>query len=156
MPFPLAALIGGAALGGLGNIVSAGAQKQGYEAALGQYEPLMELMSPEGRAKFLADYAASEEGQLAAAQGQEAVLKGASATGGLRTGQTNVALQEVMPQLGLQALNQRMAGLSSTVPQLAQLESGRASTMGQALGNTMGQIGGLGIYGAQGGFEGLV
>jgi hypothetical protein len=156
MPLPLAMLLGGAALGAGGNILEGFGQKAGYQAALDQYAPLMELMSPEGRAQFLQDYAASEEGQLAASQMIENVLKQASATGGLRTGQANVMVGQVMPQLGLQAYQNQLQNLGAVVPQLAQLESGKATAVPGAFANTLGQVGGLGIYGAQGGFKGLV
>lgn len=157
MPLPLMALLGGgAALGAIGNIIQGAGNKAGAQAGLDQYAPLMELMSPEGRATFLENYAQSEEGQLALAQGEESALKAASATGGLRTGQAEVAQREIAPQLGLNALRERISGLSNVIPQTANLAMNKATAMPTAIGQTAGQIGGLGLYGAQGGFEGLV
>ena len=208
MPLPLLGLLaGGAVLGGIGNLISGRADKnaataqaagyeqagqtlqdlynqgqqgtqlyrQGAEQAFGQ---LQQLQSPEGRAGFLADYSGSQEGQFNAQQAEEAMLKHASATGGLRTGQTNVALGQIQPALANQAYNQQFQGLQSLMqpgfqasmqtaglaPQVGQqlgqfgANQGTAtgqgiSAMGNAVGNTFGQFGGLLQYGGQGGFQ---
>jgi hypothetical protein len=209
MPLPLLGLLGGGAvLGGIGNLISGGAKKkaaqaqaQGYAQAgqglqdmynQGQlatqpyrqgaeqaYGQMQQLQSPEGRAGFLADYSGSAEGQYNAQQAEDAYLRNASATGGMRTGQANVAVGSIQPQLANQAYNQQFQGLqqlaqpgmqmasqtAGLAPQVGQQmgqfsvgqggAQGQAnSAMGNAIGNTMGQFGGLLSYGGQGGFGG--
>lgn len=208
MPLPLLGLLaGGAVLGGIGNLIAGGAAKkdaqaqaQGYEQGAqtlqDQYQQgqqatqpyreggeqafaeAQQLQTPEGRAQFYAQYGDSPEGQQVAQQAEEAILRNASATGGLRTGQTNVALSTVMPQLANQAYQQKFQGLqqlyqpgvqasmqtAGLAPQVGQqagqfqVGGGQAqgqanSAMGNAWGNTLGQFGGLLSYGGQGGFK---
>ena len=152
MPLPLLALLGGAAAGVAGNVISGFGQRSAAQAGMDQYAPLMELMSPEGRASFLDNYAQSAEGQQALAQGEESALKAASATGGLRTGQAEVAQREIAPMLGLNALRERISGLQSTVPGMANLATQKAGALPSAIGSSFGQLGGLGMYAGQGGF----
>lgn len=209
MPLPLLGLLaGGAALGGIGNLISGGAAKknaqaqaQGYaqgaqtlqdmyqegqqatqpyrEGGEQAFAQAQQLQSPEGRAQFLSQYGNSAEGQYNAEQAEQAMLRNASATGGLRTGQANVALGAIQPQLANQAYNQQFQGLQSLyqpgfqasmqtaglAPQVGQqtgqfqVGGGQAqgsadSAMGNAWGNTLGQFGGLLSYGGQGGFAG--
>ena len=62
---------------------------------------------------------------------------------------------EIAPQLGLNALRERIAGLQSTVPGMANLAGQKASAMPSAIGSSFGQLGGLGMYAGQGGFSQL-
>lgn len=208
MPLPLA-LLGGAALGFAGNLVSGGAQKRGAQVqaegfrrgqdmqmdmyregqqatqpyrqagtqALGQYQ---NLLTTHGQGDFFNEYQQSPIYQALQQEAEQTAMRNASATGGLRTGQSNVALASIAPQLAMQGLQQRLGGLqnlystganaagqtASLAPQvggnIANMmgQEGAAtgqgiSAMGNAFGNTLGQLGGLGMYAAQGGFKGL-
>lgn len=210
MPLPLLGLLaGGAVLGGIGNLISGGANKRAAEAQAAGYaegsQQLQDqyqqgqqatqvyreggeqafaeaqaLQTPEGRAQFYAQYGDSPEGQQMAQQAEESILRNASATGGMRTGQTNVALSTVMPQLANQAYQQKFQGLqqlyqpgfqaatqtAGLAPQVGQQmgqysvgqggAQGQAnSAMGNAWGNTVGQFGGLLTYAGQGGIPGF-
>lgn len=210
MPLPLLGLLaGGAVLGGIGNLISGSADKRAAEATAAGYgqagqtlqdlyqqgqdatqvyreggeeafAQAQQLQTPEGKAAFYAQYGGSPEGQFAAQQAEESILRNASATGGLRTGQTNVALSTVMPQLANQAYGQRFQGLQSLYQpgfqaatqtaglapqvgqQIGQFGVGQAgaqgvadSAMGNAWGNTIGQFGGLLSYAGQGGIPGF-
>lgn len=91
-----------------------------------------------------ADIINSPEFQALQAQGEEAILQNAAATGGLRGGNTQAALAQFRPQLLSELINKRLT-------QLGQISSlGQAAAAGQAssgenyasnLGNLYGQIG---------------
>lgn len=205
MALPL--LLGGAALGVLGNIVGAGANKRAAEAqaaafqrgqdtqmqmfeqgqaatqpyrdvgsqALTEYQ---QLLTPEGQGAFFEQYQTSPMFQAMQKQAEDANLRAASATGGLRTGQTGVAMASIAPQLAMQGLQQRLGGLQNLYAtgagaagqtaglapqvgsQIANLMSQQGaaqgaadSAYGTAFGQSLGQLGGLGLYAAQGGFD---
>lgn len=205
MALPL--LLGSAALGVLGNLVGAGAQKKAAQEqaqaaqrgqdiqmqmfregqaatqpyrdvgaeALGQYQ---QLLTPEGQGAFFDEYQMSPMFQAFQKQAEDAQLRAASATGGLRTGQTGVALSSIAPQLAMQGLQQRLGGLQNlyttgagaagqtaglapqTGAQQANLMAQQGAAQGQAsaafpmaFGQSLGQLGGLGMYAAQGGFN---
>lgn len=206
---PLAGILGGAALGAVGNLIAGGGQKAAAQAqaagiqrgadayqdyyqqgqqqlqpwqqagtdALGQYQ---NLMTTQGQGDFYNEYMNSPMFQAMRAQAEDANLRAASATGGLRTGQTGVALSSIAPQLANQAYSQQLSGLqglmntgygaSTTGAGMAQnaganlanmygqqgiARGNAASAMPMAFGNTAGQLGGLAMYTGQGGFQGL-
>lgn len=210
MPLPLAALVGGGAiLGGLGNLIAGSGQKKAaqaqaagigrgmdayqdyYQQGQAQLQPYQQagadalsqyqnLLSTEGQGDFYNQYMQSPMFQAMQSQAEDAALRNASATGGLRTGQSNVALASIAPQLANQAYGQQMAGLqslygtgygaASTGANMAQntganmanmyaqqggFKGQAAAAMPMAFGNTMGQLGGLAMYAGQGGFQGL-
>jgi hypothetical protein len=203
----IGAMIGGMALGAVGNVISGIGQKnaankqaramtaagqqsaetqrmmyeQGQQAvqpyaqagqqALGQFQG---LLTPQGQADFTQQYTQSPQFQMMQQQAEEATLRNASATGGLRTGQSKVALSSIAPQLINQAYGQQMQGLQGLYQQgagLAGQSAGLAANVGQniagtqygaaqgaanaqyqgntamtnMLGNTLGQIGGMGL-----------
>ena len=206
----LPALLGGAAMGAVGNLLGGGARKRAAQAqadalqrgqdmqmqmfregqaatqpyrqagadALGQFQG---LMSTQGQGDFYNEYMQSPMFQALQGQAEEANLRAASATGGLRTGQTGAALAAIAPQLAMQGYQQRLGGLQSLIGTGAgaagqtasiapQVGSQMANMIGQqgaaqgaadtamqgAFANTLGQLGGLGMYAGQGGFEGLI
>lgn len=101
---------------------------------------LQSLSTPEGRMAFQESYTASPMYQQQLAQGSENVLRNASATGALRTGQTDFALGSLPIAMQQQALAQQ----ESRYQGLAGLG---ASATGQAFGGfqTLGQTGGQAI-----------
>ncbi len=168
MPLPLLGMLaGGAVLGGIGNLISGGADRKAAQANLNQqqqmweqgqaatqpyrqgaeqaYGQLQQLQSPEGRAGFLADYAGSQEGQFNAQQATEAMLKQRSAIGDMRSGQTAVAVGQIQPALANQAYNQQFQGLQSLYQpgvQMASQTAGLAPQVGQMMGAQQGQAAG--------------
>lgn len=55
--------------------------------------------------QYLGDYFNSPEYQTLNAQAQDQILRGASATGGLRSGNSSASLAQIAPTLGINALN---------------------------------------------------
>jgi len=55
--------------------------------------------------QYLTNYFNSPEYQALNTQAQDQILRGASATGGLRSGSSNVSLANIAPTLGINALN---------------------------------------------------
>jgi len=201
-------LLGSAAAGVVGNLIAAQGQKKAAETqaeaiqsgqdiqmqmfqegqqatqpfreagteALGQYQ---QLLDPQGQADFFANYQRSPMFQALRDQAEQATLRSASATGGLRTGQAGAALSAIAPQLAMQAIQQRMGGLQNIIntgagaagqtaglsPQVGAQQANLMTQQGaaqaaanqampQAFGQSLGQLGGLGMYAAQGGFGG--
>ena len=171
MALPL--LLGGAALGVLGNLVGAGAQKkaaqaqaqaaqrgqdmqmQMYEQGQAATQPYrdvgaqslseyQQLLTPEGQGAFFEQYQASPMFQAMQKQAEDANLRAASATGGLRTGQAGVALSSIAPQLAMQGLQQRLGGLQNlyaTGAGAAGQTAGLAPQVGSQIANLMTQQG---------------
>lgn len=82
--------------------------------------------------------------QTALEQGQEAILANASATGGLRGGDTQAALAEFAPQLLNQMIGQRysqLAGLGQVGQASAAGVGSAAQLAGQNISNLQGQAG---------------
>ena len=99
--------------------------------AIGQMQDLSTL---EGQQNFMQQYQDSPMFQNMMQQGSENMLKQASATGGLRTGQQNVAQMQLAPQLMMQGLNEqfaRLGQLQAPGAQMASQTAGLASGVGQ-------------------------
>lgn len=87
-------------------------RKAGYSAI----EGLSGLTTPEGRQKMLADYYQSPEYQMMQGQASEQAARYGAATGGLRSGSTYMALENVAPRLGQNYLSNQynqMTGLAN-------------------------------------------
>lgn len=96
---------------------------------------------PEAEARQIARVQESPQFQAALEQGQEAILSQASATGGLRGGNTQAALAQFAPQL----LNQTIAQRYSQLGGLGQVGQASAAGVGSAA-----QLTGQNIAGLQG------
>lgn len=148
LPFLLPALIaGGSTL--LSGLFQGGAQRRAareqaaalreqmspYAAAgtnaLGQMQTLMGMGSPEDQAAMLASIEQGPEMQAMMAQGENAILQNAAATGGLRGGNTQGTLAQFRPQVLNQLISQRMSQLGG----LASMGYNAASTLGKGLGD---------------------
>jgi hypothetical protein len=147
-------------------VAAGGPALQAQLAALG-------LSGPEAQQAFVAQQEQSPIFQALARQGEEAILQQASATGGLRGGNTQGALAQFRPAMlnqfleqqynrlgGMTALGQQSAagvGASGTqtagnianlFQQQGAARAGGAMAQGQAIGGLfggIGQIGGLGL-----------
>lgn len=108
---------------------AANAYRQPYtEAGTQALEQYQGLMTPEGQATFAEQYTKGPMFQALQKQAEDATLRAASATGGLRTGQSNVALSTIAPQLIDQAYSKQLAGLQGLMNQGYNAATGSANT----------------------------
>lgn len=99
---------------------------QGGTQAMGAQGNLIGLGGAEAQQAAINELANSPQMAALIGQGENALLQNASATGGLRGGNTQAALAQFRPQLLNELINQRFTQLGS----LSQL--GQASAAGQA------------------------
>lgn len=126
----------------------------GYGALASQAD-LMGLRGDEAQKTAISAIENGSEYQEYVKQGEEAILQNASATGGLRGGNTQGALAEYRPQLLNSLINQRfnqLGTLSTGGQNSAALTATAASTTGTNVSNLLGSIGSAqaGNYLAQG------
>ena len=105
--------------------------------ALQQQQSLLGLQGPQAQATAIQGIEQSQQMQALMRQGENAILQNASATGGLRGGNTQAALAQFRPQLLNQLIDQqynRLGGMTAlgqqTTQNLAQL--GQSAAAGQA------------------------
>lgn len=141
-----------AGMGGVGGLQ--GYQQAGTDA-LAMQRALAGLDGPEAYQAAIAKVEGSPEFAAMMQQGENALLQNASATGGLRGGNTQEALMQMRPQMLSQLIEQqygRLGGLAGAGQQaaggIAQLGQGAAAGQaagglqsGQLIGNALGQIG---------------
>ena len=94
--------------------------------ALTKYQDLIGLNSPQQQQQAINALAQSPQFTALAQQGENALLQNASATGGLRSGNTQAALAQFRPQMLNQLIQQQLSGLGDLV------QTGQASATGQA------------------------
>lgn len=141
-----------AGMGGVGGL-------RGYQAAgtdaLAMQRALAGLDGPEAYQRAIAQVESSPEFASMMQQGEEALLQNASATGGLRGGNTQAALMQMRPAILSQLIEQqygRLGGLAGAGQQAAGgiAQMGQAAAAGQAagglqsgqlIGNALSQIG---------------
>lgn len=149
---------------------------QAGQGALGQQQALLGLAGPEAQRAAISQLEQSPQFQAMVQQGETGILQNASATGGLRGGNTQAALAQFRPAMLSQLIQQQMAqlgGLSGMGQQAAggvagfgqqgaanvgaqlgamgQAQAGAALAQGQGLANLFGGIGGaLGTLGGLG------
>jgi len=99
---------------------------QAGTGAMGQQQALIGLSGPEAERAAIERISGGETFKALAAQGEEALLQRASATGGLRGGNVQAALSQFRPQV-LNALIEQQYGRLGGFTQL-----GQASAAGQA------------------------
>lgn len=170
---PAAAIVGGAVIGGAAQVISgnkaAKAQTKASNAAITneqqQFQQIRELLAPyvmagdkatdaqlsliglfgdEAQRTAIESVRSGPEFEALTRQGENAILQNASATGGLRGGNTQDALSRFRPELLSQLLNERFGKLGDIAAR------GQASAAGQAnlqagsaanVSNLLGQIG---------------
>ena len=149
---------------------------QAGQGALGQQQALLGLGGPEAQQAAIAQLEQSPQFQAMMQQGEEAILQNASATGGLRGGNTQAALAQFRPAMLSQLIQQQMAqlgGLAGMGQQgamgaagfgqqsatnvgtqlglMGQAQAGGAIAQGQGMANIFGGVGGaLGTLGGLG------
>lgn len=130
-------------------------QQQQFEQGLDLAQPyiqageqglqgLQALSTPGGQQSYLNAYTQSPLYQQQLAQGSENVLRNASATGALRTGQTDFALGSLpiqMQQQALQAQQGRLQGLAGMGAQATGQAFGGFQNLGQTGGAALQQSG---------------
>lgn len=96
--------------------------------AVQEQQNILGLSGPEAQTSAYQAMLNSPEYQALAEAGEQGILQGASATGGLRGGNTQAALAEFRPQLLNQLIQQRFNNLGALTA------TGQASAAGQATG----------------------
>ena len=117
---------------------------QAGERALGGQEALSGALGPEAQAAAIAGIQAGPGFQSALQQGETSILQNASATGGVRGGNTQGAMAQFSPQLLSQAVNQQygmLGGLAGAGQNAAAGLGAAGANLGANVGNTMNQIG---------------
>jgi len=94
--------------------------------ALSAQQDLLGTNGPEAQQKAIAGLQGSPQFAALTQQGENSILQNASATGGLRGGNTQGALAQFRPQLLTQMINDQYAKLGS------QVQIGQSSAAGQA------------------------
>lgn len=112
--------------------------------AIGQQLALIGASGPQAQRTAIAAIEASPEFEALTRAGEEAILQQASATGGLRGGNTQAALAKFRPEILSGLINQqysRLGGLTTTGQASAAGQAQAAQAMATNIGNLYGQIG---------------
>lgn len=117
---------------------------QAGTGALEQQQALLGLAGPEAQQAAIAQLEQSPQFQAMLEQGESAILQNASATGGLRGGNTQAALAQFRPQLLSQLIQQQMAGLGGLSAMGQQGAMGAAGFGQQSAANIGNQFGAMG------------
>jgi hypothetical protein len=117
---------------------------QAGTGALGQQQDMIGLNGADKQKAALAGIQSSPEFQALSQQGQDAILQNASATGGLRGGNTQAALAQFQPALLSQLINQQYARLGG-MTSLGQNAAAGVGNAGMQTGNAI-----TGLLGQQG------
>ena len=117
---------------------------QAGQGALGAQQALLGLGGPEAQQAAIAQIEQSPQFQAMVQQGESAILQNASATGGLRGGNTQAALAQFRPQMLSQLIQQQMANLGGLSGMGQQSALGAAGYGQQGAQGVMGQLGVIG------------
>jgi hypothetical protein len=117
---------------------------QAGQGALGAQQALLGLSGPEAQKAAIAQLEQSPYAQAMLQQGAEGILQNASATGGLRGGNTQAALMEFRPAVLSQLIQQQMAQLGGLAGMGQQSALGAAGYGQQGTQGVMGQLGAMG------------
>ena len=129
--------------------------QQAGRGAIQQQQALVGALGPEAQRAAISQIENSPEFAVQMKQGEDAILANASATGGLRGGNTQAALAQFRPQLLSQLINQRfeqLGGLSGQGLQSAGIGAQSNQAGAQLLTDLIGQRGAAlagGIIGQQ-------
>jgi hypothetical protein len=120
---------------------------QAGQGALTAQQNLLGLGGPEAQQAAIAQLESSPQFQAMMQQGESAILQNASATGGLRGGNTQAALAQFRPQLLSQLIQQQMGQLGGLAGLLCGLRTGGSALLSGALhlgdlgrGGNLGQL----------------
>ena len=117
---------------------------QAGQAALGQQQALLGLGGADAQRAAVAQIEQGAQFQAMVEQGETAILQNASATGGLRGGNTQAALAQFRPQMLSQLIQQQMAQLGGISGMGQQGALGAAGYGQQGAQGVMGQLGAQG------------
>ncbi len=117
---------------------------QAGQGALGAQQNLLGLGGPEAQQAAIAQLEQSPQFQAMVQQGETGILQNASATGGLRGGNTQAALAQFRPQMLSQLIQQQMANLGGLAGMGQQSALGAAGYGQQGAQGVMGQLGAMG------------
>ena len=117
---------------------------QAGQGALGAQQNLLGLGGPEVQRAAIAQLEQSPQYQAMLQQGEAGILQNASATGGLRGGNTQAALAQFRPAMLSQLIQQQMAGLGGIASMGQQSALGAAGYGQQGAQGVMGQLGAIG------------
>jgi hypothetical protein len=117
---------------------------QAGQAALGQQQALLGLGGADAQRAAIAQIEQGPQFQAMVQQGETAILQNASATGGLRGGNTQAALAQFRPQMLSQLIQQQMAQLGGISGMGQQGALGAAGYGQQGAQGVMGQLGAQG------------
>lgn len=117
---------------------------QAGQGALGAQQALLGLSGPESQRAAIAQLEGSPQFQAMLQQGETGILQNASATGGLRGGNTQAALAQFRPAMLSQLIQQQMAGLGGMSQAGLQGSLGAAGFGQQGAQGVMGQLGAMG------------
>lgn len=129
----------------LGPFVQAGVGGEGVGGALEAQQALLGLLGPEAQQTAISGLEGSPLFTSLVGQGEEALLQGASATGGLRGGNIQGALAQFRPAM-LQQLIESQYGKLGGLTQLGQSSAVGVGAAGQATGANIADL--LGQKGA--------
>lgn len=117
---------------------------EGGQGAFGAQQQLIGLGTPEEQAAAIAQLEQSPMMRALTQKGENAILQNASATGGLRGGNTQAALAQFRPQMLAQMIeNQysKLGGLSTLGANAAVGQGSQGMGMASNIGNLLNQIG---------------
>jgi hypothetical protein len=117
---------------------------QAGNQAMAQQQAMMGLSGPEAQSAALRQISEGEEFKALTAQGENAMLQNASATGGLRGGNTQAALAQFRPQMLSSLINQQYGRLGG-LTQLGQASAAGVGAAGMQAGQNI-----AGLIGQQG------
>lgn len=115
------------------------------QGALGGQQALVGLQGQEAQQQAISGFEQSPLFQSLTQQGENAILQNASATGGLRGGNTQAALAQFRPQM-LNALIEQQYGRLGGLSTMGQAAAAGQATAGQQLGQNVSSL--LGQQGA--------
>lgn len=116
---------------------------QAGQGALAQQQALLGLAGPEAQQAAI-DQLSSQMDQAMFEQGEAAILQNASATGGLRGGNTQAALAQFRPAMLSQLIQQQMSALGGLAGMGQQGAMGAAGFGQQSAANIGNQFGAMG------------
>lgn len=117
---------------------------QAGQGALVSQQALLGLSGPDAQKAAIAQIESSPQFKAMVQQGETAILQNASATGGLRGGNTQAALAQFRPAMLSQLIQQQMASLGGLSGMGAQSALGAAGYGQQGAQGVMGQLGAIG------------
>lgn len=110
----------------------------GNQAMSGQ-QALLGLSGSDKQAQAIQGIKDSPQMQALLQQGENSILQNASATGGLRGGNTQAALAQFSPQLLTQLINQQYTNLGG-LSQLGQASAAGQASQGMAMASNIGNL----------------